>query len=589
MGSALVRGAADDALGMGDRETYFHQTSRRLRFFTHNFMNLRFIFVIALGLFLGTSANAASKSAPHPNILLILADDLGYSDLGCYGSEINTPNLDALAKNGLRFTQFDNAARCWPSRAALMTGYYAQQVHRDALPGLGGGGSGVRQNWARLLPDFLRPLGYRSYHSGKWHIDGMPLENGFDHSYRVDDQDRHFGPKVHWLDDEKLPPIEPGANYYGSIAIADHAIRCLKEHAEKFPEHPFFEYLAFTVPHFPIQAPPEDIAKYRDTYRDGWDALRKQRWERMKKMKLLDAKLSPLDPVTVPSWNLSPGALNERIGSNEVARAVAWQDLTHEQQQFQAAKMAVHAAMVDRMDQEIGRVLAQLRAMKALNNTVIFFLSDNGASAEQMIRGDGHDPAAPIGSAKTFLGIGPGWSSVANTPLRLHKSWVHEGGISTPLIVHWPDGITAHGQLRMNPGHAIDLAPTILELAGGKKPENWNGQPIPPAPGLSLVPVLKKDGTVAHEYLWWFHSGNRAIRMGDWKLVSKGEEAPWELYNLARDRSETTDLAAKFPEKARKLEQAWTKHLEEFSALAARDAPEEKEGKKSLRKKESAN
>ncbi len=551
-------------------------------------MTLRFIFVIAVGLFVSASTNAAEKSTSRPNILLILADDLGYSDLGCYGSEIQTPNLDALAKKGLRFTQFDNTARCWPTRAAMLTGYYAQQIHRDVLPGLDGGGRGMRQNWARLLPDFLRPLGYRSYHSGKWHIDGLPLENGFDHSYRLDDHDRYFHPDEHYLDGEKLPPVALGTNYYTTRAIADHAIRSLKEHAEKFSDQPFFEYIAFTAPHFPIQALPEDIAKYRDTYRDGWDALRKQRWERMIKMKLLDAKLSLLDPVTVPAWNFSADVLRERIGSNEVTHAVAWQDLTSEQQKFQSAKMAVHAAMIDRMDQEIGRVIAQIRAMKALDNTIILFLSDNGASAEQIIRGDGHDPSAPIGSAKSFLGIGPGWSSVANTPLRLHKSWAHEGGISTPLIVHWPDGIKAHGQLRMNPGHVIDLAPTLLELAGGKKPANWNGQPIPPSPGLSLVPVLKKDGTVTHEYLWWYHSGNRAIRMGDWKLVSKGEARPWELYNLARDRTETTDLATKFPEKARELEQAWTKHLNEFSALASKDGPVEKERKKSPRKNESA-
>jgi arylsulfatase A-like enzyme len=546
-------------------------------------------FIFFMAIFIGLSTHAAEKAAPQPNILLILADDLGYSDLGCYGSEIQTPNLDALAKNGLRFTQFKNTARCWPSRAAMLTGYYAQQIHRDALPGLDGGSKGVRQPWARLLPDFLRPLGYRSYHSGKWHIDGLPLENGFDHSYSLDDHDRYFSPKNHTLDDKKLLPVALGTNFYTTVAIADHAIRCLQEHAGKFSDRPFFEYMAFTAPHFPIQALPEDIAKYRDTYRDGWDVVRKQRWERMKKMKLVDAKLPPLDPVTVPGWNLSSEELRERVGSNEVSRAVAWKDLTPEQQQFQSAKMAVHAAMIDRMDQEIGRVLAQLRAMKALDNTIVLFLSDNGASAEQIIRGDGHDPLAPIGSAKSYLGIGPGWSSVANTPFRLHKSWVHEGGIATPLIVHWPDGIKAHGKLRSNPGHVIDLAPTLLELAGGKKPDNWKGEPIPPAPGVSLISVLKKNATVSHQYLWWYHSGNRAIRMGNWKLVSKKDEGSWELYNLKRDRSETKDLAVKYPAKVRELEQAWKKHLDEFSQLAAKDAPVEKEGKKSRREKDSAN
>jgi len=516
-------------------------------------------------------ACAATDVAPRPNILLILADDLGYSDLGCYGGEIHTPNLDALAKSGLRFTQFYNAARCWPSRAALLTGYYAQQVRRDVLPGLGGGGNGVRQSWARLLPDFLRPLGYRAYHSGKWHIDGKTLENGFDRSYRLDDQDRHFSPRVHFEDDVKLSPVEPGAGFYSTVAIADHAIKCLKEHATKFAGRPFFHYLAFTVPHFPIQALPEDIAKYRDIYQGGWDALRQSRWERMKKMGILNSRLSPLEPDTVPKWNLSEGDLQERIGPGEVAHAAAWRELSLEQQKFQAAKMAVHAAMIDRMDREIGRVLDQLRVMKAFDNTIILFLSDNGASAEQIIRGDGHDSSAPIGSAKSFLGIGPGWSTAANTPLRLHKSWVHEGGISTPLIVHWPNGIKARGELRMNPGHVIGLAPTLLELAGGRKPDSWNGQPIPPAPGRSLVPVFRKDGTVADEYAWWLHEGNRAIRMGDWKLVSKGADGPWELYNLTRDRCETTDLAKNMPEKVDELERAWKRHLQEFMDLAAQD------------------
>jgi arylsulfatase len=533
----------------------------------------------AIGIFAIFSARAETKSS-QPNILLILADDMGYSDLGCYGSEIHTPNLDALAKNGLRFTQFDNTARCWPSRAALMTGYYAQQVHRDELPGLGGGSHGTRQVWARLLPDFLRPLGYRNYHSGKWHLDGMPLQNGFDHSYRIDDQDRHFSPKVLWLEDKRLPAVEPGTKFYSTIAIADHAIEWLKDHEKNFPDKPFFEYLAFTVPHFPIQALPEDIAKYRDTYKKGWDALRKERWERMVKMKILDAKLSPLEPQTIPAWNFSADVLRERIGSNEVTRAVAWNDLTPGQKEFQAEKMAVHAAMVDRMDHEIGRVLDQLRAMNAFDNTVIFFLSDNGASAEQIIRGDGNDPSAPVGSAKSFLGIGPGWASAANTPLRLHKSFVHEGGISTPLIVEWPDGIKAHGQLRMNPGHIIDLAPTILQLAGGQKPKTWNGQPIPPAPGVSLVATFQKDGSVKQDYLWWYHSHNRAIRMGDWKAVATGDDGAWELYNLANDRSETANLAPKYPEKLRELSQAWTNHLDEISALAAQDAQPKKPKKK---------
>src|SRR5438477_2042158 len=229
--------------------------------------------------------------------------------------------------------------------------------------------------------------------------------------------------------------------------------------------------------------------------------------------------------------------------------------------------MAVYAAMIHRMDIEIGRVLAQLKSMGAFGNSVIFFLSDNGGSADQLIRGDRHDPAAPPGSAKSFLCLGPDWGSAANTPFRLHKSWVHEGGISTPLIVHWPQGIAARGQLRHTPGHIIDLAPTILELAGGKWPPSVAGPGTPPPPGRSLVPAFAKDLTIAHDYFWWYHDGNRAIRIGNWKLVADHTK-PWELYDLRSDRSESRNLAAARPGKVKELSAAWAKHEAEFSALA---------------------
>jgi arylsulfatase len=235
--------------------------------------------------------------------------------------------------------------------------------------------------------------------------------------------------------------------------------------------------------------------------------------------------------------------------------------------------MAVHAAMVDRMDREIGRVLDQVRAMGAWDDTLIFFLSDNGASAEIMVRGDGHDPHAECGTGATFVCIGPGWSSLANTPFRRHKTWVHEGGISTPLIVHWPKGIAARGELRHTPGHIIDLVPTILEAAGGKRPEQEEGKPVPLAPGKSLVPLFTKDGTVTHDSLWWLHEGNRALRAGNWKIVAAGKDSPWELYDLTSDRSETRNLAGERPEKVRELAAIWTKQCEEYAALAAKDLP----------------
>ncbi len=359
------------------------------------------VFALALLAVAASSLAAPSK----PNILLILADDMGFSDPGCYGGEVATPNLDSLAKGGLRFTQFYNTARCWPSRAALLTGYYAQEVRRDTVPEVISGGRGTRPGWAKLLPEMLKPLGYRTYHSGKWHVDGKPLQNGLDRSYDIEDHNRNFNPQNLFEDDQKLPSVKPDSGYYTTTAYADHAIKCLKEHAAKYSDQPFFEYLAFTCPHFPLQAPPEDIAKYRDRFRQGWDVLRQERWQRLTSMGIVDCALSPIERSVGPPYAFPKDVA--LLGPGEIDRPVPWAELTEAQRDFQATKMAIHAAMVDRMDQEIGRVLAQIKAMGAFENTIVLFLSDNGASAEMMVRGDGHDPSAPPGSAKTFLCLGP--------------------------------------------------------------------------------------------------------------------------------------------------------------------------------------
>ena len=525
---------------------------------------------------------AAAGQAARPNILIILADDLGYSDLGCYGGEIATPHLDRLAAGGLRFTQFYNTARCWPSRAAVMTGYYAQQVRRDTVAGIPSGGRGVRPGWAPLLTEFLRPLGYRNYHSGKWHIDGQPLQNGFDHSFEIRTGQSNFFKAAGNTDDD-VPNIQT-ADYYVTTATAEHAIKCLREHAAKFGARPFFHYLCFPAPHFPLHAPAADIAKYRDTYRKGWDAIANERYARQTQLGLVHHPMPAMERDVGPPYDFPADVA--RLGPNEVNRPLPWSELTATQRDFQAAKMAVHAAMVDRMDQEIGRVLAQLEAMGALANTLVLFASDNGASAEMMVRGDGHDPAAPMGSAKSFLCLGPGWSSSSNTPFRRHKTWVHEGGISTPLIAHWPAGIKARGELRHNPAHLIDLVPTVLQLTGAQKPATFKGQPVPPAPGRSLVPAFARDGTVTHDYLWWQHEDNRAIRAGDWKLVALAKGS-WELYDLARDRGESHNLAAARPDKVRELEGMWTRHTEASRRLALTDpAPAEAGKKKSKRAQE---
>jgi arylsulfatase A-like enzyme len=507
--------------------------------------------------------------APNPNILLILADDLGFSDLGCYGGEIATPNLDSVAENGLRFTQFYNTARCWPTRAALMTGYYPQQVRRDSLPNIPSGGRGIRPNWAVLVPELLEQSGYRSYHTGKWHIDGMPVANGFDHSYYLKDQGRFFNPKQHWKDDIKLPPIEKGTDFYATTALADHVIDVLQDHAQHHADSPFFQYLAFAAPHFPLHALPEDIAIYQDTYQDGWDAIRAQRWQRMKRMGLLDntAVSSPsrVERDLGPPYHF-PEAFDV-LGEGELNRPVPWNSLTDSQKRFQATKMSIHAAMIHRMDIEIGRVFDQIRKMGQWENTLVIFLSDNGASAEIMVRDDGHDPSLPPGSAGTYLCLGPGWSTNSNTPFRRHKTWTHEGGISTPLLVSWPDGIAARGEFRRNPGHVIDIVPTLLELASAPTLAD-----APPAPGTSLVPAFAKDGAIQHEILWWFHDGHKAVRMADWKAVAPIGE-PWELYNLANDRRESLDLAVPEAERLQELVAAWDQQLSDFIELASADLP----------------
>lgn len=522
-------------------------------------------------------ACAPADEARPPNFLVIVADDMGFADAGCYGGEISTPNLDALAKGGLRFTQFYNTSRCWPTRGSLLTGYYAQQIRRDSIPGVDPrefGGRGIRPDWAVLVSERLRSAGYRSYHSGKWHVDGDPLDNGFDHSYRAGNRAGFFHLIGHDKDGVQLPDFEPEQGAHLTVVTADHAVECLQEHAAEHSERPFFQYLAFHAPHFPLHATPEDIARYRDRYLVGWDQLRQERFSRQLAMGIAGPQLSPLDEDVGPPYAFPDGIA--QLGAGEVNRPVPWERLNPEQRSFQAEKMAIHAAMIDRMDREIGRVLDQLRAMGSLENTVVFFMSDNGASAEIMVRGDGHDPNAPLGSAGTYLCLGPGFSSAANTPFRLHKTWVHEGGIATPLIVHWPDGIRARNELRNTVGHVIDIAPTMLELAGVEVADSGG----PPLAGRSLVPVFGQDGGPRHEALWFYHQGNRALRMGDWKIlhtvrtrddgwnsVAEAEDArpgEWALYDLSADRAEQRDLAQARPDKVRELAAKWDEWRERF-------------------------
>jgi arylsulfatase A-like enzyme len=518
---------------------------------------------------------AASRSAeadprpasPRPNILIILADDMGFSDAGCYGGEIATLHLDRLAAGGLRFTQFYNTGRCWPSRAALLTGRYPQEIRMDPP-------RGRLPVWSRLLPHYLQPLGYRSYHSGKWHMQGAPrvlADGGFDRSYRLEDHDRNFHPTNHWLDDVRQPPVPRGSNYYTTVAFTDFILRCLADHHRDFREKPFFAYLAYTAPHFPLQAPAEDIARYRDRYRAGWDVVRRARHARQKALGIVTGNLSPPEPPIVPHWNMKPDALKEQIGPGEVARALPWDQLSAVEQRFQAEKMAIHAAMIDRMDREIGRVLNALESMGALTNTLVLFASDNGASAEFLNRGDRHNPTAAPGSGDSFLCLGPGWSTVANTPFRLHKSWVHEGGIATPFIAFWPRGISARGELRPSPAHLIDLVPTLLSLLGVNPAETAKPTlaPAPPFPGSNLLPALTAHQMISRDYLFFHHEMNRALRIGDWKIVSRRPQTnEFALYDLSRDRIEQHDLSREQPERAASMARRWQELEAEFRRRA---------------------
>jgi arylsulfatase len=511
------------------------------------------------------TVGSAALAADRPNIVLILADDMGFSDAGCYGGEIATPNLDQLAANGLRFAQFYNTARCWPTRSCLMSGYYAQQIRMDPP-------KGRLPAWARLLPHHIKPLGYRSYHAGKWHVTGAPkpvADGGFDRSYWFEDWDRYFSPTNHFEDDILAPPVKPDSGYYATTAFADRAIGFLKDHAAQHAAQPFFLYLAFISPHFPLHAPQADIARYGDAYVEGWDVARERRYARQREMGLVNCALAPPEAQFSPRY-FKPAIL-DTLGSGEIQFAVPWPELTDEQRRFQAAKMAIHAAMITRMDLEIGRVLAQLRAMGAFDNTLVLFLSDNGTDATLMVRGEGHDRAAVPGSRRSFLCLGPGWSTVGNTPFRRHKVWVHEGGISTPLIAHWPKGIPARGEWRRSPGHVIDFVPTALELAGAQ-PALPPG--APPLPGRSLVPEFAQSGSVEREFLFFHHEGNRGLRMGDWKLVSAREGGDaWELYDLRKDRCEQVNLARQQPAKLKEMVDFWTRQEAKFRAQAGSDQP----------------
>lgn len=490
----------------------------------------------ALLCLMGVSAfTTRAIAADQPNIVLIMADDMGVSDIGCYGSEIRTPNLDGLAKAGLRFTQFYNNARCCPTRASLMTGLYPHQagvghmVNKRNLPGY----LGYLNDHCVTIAEALRPAGYRTLMSGKWHVGEerphWPVDRGFEHSYTLISGGSNYfridPERTMARDGEKFIPNEDG--FYLTDAFTTNAVRLLDEHGKG--DRPFFLYLAYTSPHWPLHAWPEDIARYRGKYREGWDALRQKRHQRMKELGLVD-----------PRWPLS-----ERD-----PQAPLWSDQDDKAKDDWDLKMAVYAAQIDRMDQGIGKVLAKLKELRVENNTLVLFLADNGGCAEKINRGK---PGVPPGSADSFLSYGLPWANVSNTPYKRFKHWVHEGGIATPLIARWPSGLkTQPGSLTPQPGHLIDIMATCVDVAGAAYPERVGDRAITPLEGKSLKPIFEGKTRPGHAEIYWEHEGNRAVRQGKWKLVALNR-GPWELYDLEADRTETRDLAGQYPERVKEL------------------------------------
>ncbi len=528
-------------------------------------------------------ATAAQARPPRANIVVILSDDMGFSDIGCYGSEIATPNLDRLAAGGLRFTQFYNTARCCPTRASLLTGLYPHQadVGHMIAPSPERDRDGYRGNLrknAATIAEALKPAGYRSYMAGKWHVtsqtkpdgsrDNWPRARGFDRFYgTIVGAGSYFDPAMLVRDETVItapsdPEYKP-ERYYYTDAISDHAVRFISDHRRSSPDAPFFLYVAYTAAHWPLHALEEDVTKQRGKYDAGYEAVRRARWERLQALGVVD-----------PTWTFPKGAADW-----ESVKDKAWE----------ARCMEVYAAQVDRMDQGIGRIVQALEREGIIDDTLVLFLEDNGGCAEEIDRnGDAERPGRvtlpamrtdepfldtrpkqtrdgrPMlgghrifaGPDDTFLSYGLAWANVSNTPFREYKHWVHEGGIATPLIAHWPKGIESRGALRHEPGHVVDILPTCLDAAQAVYPPELEGRKIIPCEGKSLLPAFE-GRSIERDAIFWEHEGNRAVRQGRWKLVARGPAGRWELYDLAADRTEMRDLESERPELVKELTAKW--------------------------------
>ncbi len=517
-----------------------------------------------------------------PNIIVIMSDDMGYSDIGCYGGEVSTPNLDRLASSGLRYTQFYNTGRCCPTRASLLTGLYAHQAGVGQMTS-DGGQPGYRGDLSRnavTMAEALKPAGYSTYMSGKWHVtkqlkpDGdksnWPRQRGFDKFYgTIIGAGSLFDPWTLTRGNKAITPdndkeYQP-KQYYYTDAISDNAVKFINEHKTYGKKNPFFMYVAYTAAHWPMHALKKDIAKYKGKYDAGYEVIREARYEKMKKLGL------------IKGWKLSPAPQ-------------LWKDFPDDQKAWELRCMEVYAAMIDNMDQGIGRIVQSLKDNGQFDNTLLLFFQDNGGCSESRGRQPTKNPAKGVvpmgkdelqtemvpkrsraghpvltgnkvmpGPSETYIAYGKNWANVSNTPFREYKSRNHEGGISTPLIAHWPKGIAAKNELRHRSGHLIDIMATCVELSGATYPEKYNGHNIQPMEGQSLAASFDKDED-PDRMLLFEHYGKAAIRQGKWKLVRLGYKKPWELYDLEKDRSELNNLAKSQPEKAKALEAIWEKN-----------------------------
>ncbi|WP_306316751.1 MULTISPECIES: arylsulfatase [unclassified Streptomyces] len=489
-----------------------------------------------------------TRATTRPDILVVLADDLGFSDIGCYGSEIDTPNLDRLGRTGTRFTQFYNSPRCSPSRASLLTGQHPHRVGVGILTGdeRPDGYPGNLSDDCVTAPEALRSAGYGTYMSGKWHLAAVmdkpngtwPTRRGFDRFYgTIDGAGSYYTPTTLTSGEESA---EPGPGFFYTDAITDNAVRFVTDHDRDRHDDPLFLYLSYTAPHWPLHASEEDIARYHGRFDAGWDRLREQRLERLVAEGVID-----------PSCDLT----------DRDPEVPAWDDTGHHD--WETRRMETYAAQITRMDTGIGRVLDTLERLGRLDNTLVLFLSDNGGCAEEFGTAPGqidrhptmpehtsagapvrygNDPGVVPGPEDTFASYGRSWANLSNAPFREYKHWVHEGGIATPFIVHWPAGLGSPGALRTMPRQLVDILPTLLDVAEAHYPDA-----APPLPGTSLLPLLRGASDLTPRTLFWEHEGNAGVRRDRWKLVRKyGQD--WELYDMTTDRTETRDLAATRPD-----------------------------------------